>query len=100
MKFIEKRNTKLNAMLADMDERILPNGNIKQFTISFFNGNGEFVYILRAKACGVKQYMKKGNYKGVVAIDSKGNEIGHPYPVYIHFIKSYKSNTFSYENNI
>lgn len=94
----KKRNTKLNAVLSDIDESFLPNGKRKVFSIGFFNSGGEYVFMISAVKSGLKQNQKKGDFKGVAPVDMHGNEIGHPYPIYIHFIKYYKSNTLTYEN--
>jgi len=87
----------LNAMLADMDEGKMPDGSVKLFSIGFYNARGEYVYMPLARRTGLKQNMKRGDFKGVVAVNERNEEIGHPYPVYIHFIRNYKSKTFKYQ---
>lgn len=98
MEQLRRRNTDLNACLADMDERIMTDGRLKIFAIGFVTKTGTYIYLQRAIACNVRQNMKRFDFKGVVEIDEEGREVGHRYPVYIHAILYYKSQTFFYES--
>jgi hypothetical protein len=92
---IKKRNTRLNALLADMDECFLPNEKRKIFSIGFYNAKGEYIYLQKAIKYNVNQ--KDRDYKGVQRVDENGNSMEHPYPVWIHSIRNYRSLTFIFE---
>ena len=89
-----KRVTSLNAVLADWDEAILPNGDVKYFSVGYIKKNGEFVYIKRAKRSGLRMNMKKLDMKAAIAVDKQGNTIGHVHPIWIHAILFYRSNVY------
>ena len=57
------------------------------FSIQFYKKNGELVCLHRAKSAGLRSDMKKNRQRGVQAVDNKGNNIGHIYPVCIDNIR-------------
>ena len=90
---IRRRITPLNLVLADMDERTLPSGKTKTFSIRFCTSKGELVYLHRAISCGLRFDMKKHDYKAVQAVDALCRPSGHVYPVWIHSIFEYNDNS-------
>jgi len=72
--------------LKEYDIKEDPSGKQSVFSIKFVKKDGELVFLPRAVACGLPWNVKKNRQRGVVAIDSKGDKIGHPYPVSIDLI--------------
>jgi hypothetical protein len=89
----QKRNTRLNAVLSEINEKLLPNGKRKVFSIKFVLKTGELVYMHRACAAGLRTNMKANDLKAVVAVNERGEDIGHITPVWIHSIIEFNSNT-------
>ena len=54
------------------------------FSIKFVKSDGELVYLVSARSCGLRGNMKKCRKRGVMPVDKAGNDIStHPYPVSI-----------------
>ena len=85
-----KRITRLNAILAAIDEGYLPNGDRKYFSISFVSKTGVFIHVRRAVRSGLRFNMKVHDVKGVQPVNDKNEAIGHVYPVWIHSIINFK----------
>jgi hypothetical protein len=81
-----KRVTLLNAVLAEINEKFLPNAKQKIFSIKFISKAGELVFLPRAVASGLRTNMKAADLKAVLPVDFEDNAIGHVYPVWIHAI--------------
>jgi hypothetical protein len=75
-----------NTALREYDIKETPEGNQVIFSIRFIKNNGESVFLPRAVACGLPYSLKENRMRGVVAVDSHGDKIGHPYPVSIDLI--------------
>lgn len=75
-----------NDALREYDIKDTPSGRQVIFSIKFLKKNGEVVFLPRAVASGLNMNMKENRMRGVVAIDNKGDKIGHIYPVNIDFI--------------
>lgn len=76
-------------MLADMDEKTLPNGDQKVFSLKFIKQNGELVFINRAVRTGLNMNMKLNAFRGVLRVDADLEKLGHPTPVKIWNIIEY-----------
>ena len=87
-----KRVTELNAVLADWDEKELPDKSIKTFSVKFVDKSGKVRYIKRGRKIGLRFSMKDNDMKAVQPVDRHGNDIGHVYPVWIHAIQYYSGN--------
>lgn len=75
-----------NVALREYDIKETPGGKQTEFSIKFLKKNGELVFLSKAVACGLPFNMKDNRMRGVVAIDARGDKIGHPYPVNIDLI--------------
>ena len=75
-----------NFALREYDIKETPQGRQKVFSIKFVKKNGEIVFLPRAVASGLSFNMKDNRMRGVVAVDAKGDKIGHVYPVSIDLI--------------
>jgi hypothetical protein len=75
-----------NYALREYDIKETPQGRQKIFSIKFLKKNGELVFLAKAVASGLSMNMKDNRMRGVVAIDDKGDKIGHIYPVNIDLI--------------
>jgi hypothetical protein len=75
-----------NYALREYDIKETPDGKQSIFSIRFIKNNGESVFLPRAVASGLSCNMAKNRLRGVVAVDSKGDKIGHIYPVSIDLI--------------
>lgn len=82
-----------NYALREFDIKETPDGKQVIFSIRFIKKDGESVFLPRAVACGLKFNMSENRFRGVVAIDSKGNKIGHVYPVNIDLITEWNGKT-------
>lgn len=78
-----------NLALKELDIKEDPSGRQVIFSIKFLKKNGELVFLPRAVACGLPYNLKKNRMRGVVAVDGKGEKIGHVYPVSIDYIIEY-----------
>ena len=92
--FVEKINMsqatiKRQEVLRDMENNETQGFKLNTFSIQFYIQNGELVSMIRAKKTGLSVNMGKNRLRGVQAVDSKGNAIGHPYPVCIDNIRVY-----------
>ena len=59
------------------------------YQIQFYKKNGEMVTLHRAKTCGLRADMTKNRLRGVQAVDTEGNPLGHIYPVSIDNLRTY-----------
>ena len=75
-----------NIALREYDIKEDPSGRQKTFSIKFLKKNGEVVFLPRAVASGLRYSLKENRMRGVVAVDDKGDKIGHVYPVNIDLI--------------
>jgi hypothetical protein len=75
-----------NSALREYDIKETPQGRQKVFSIKFLKKNGELVFLPQAVASGLNMNMKDNRMRGVIAVDSKGDNIGHVYPVNIDLI--------------
>jgi hypothetical protein len=75
-----------NDALREYDVKETPGGRQVTFSIKFLKKNGEMVFIPKAVAAGLRMNMKENRMRGVIAVDDKGDKIGHVYPVNIDFI--------------
>jgi len=75
-----------NYALREYDIKETPQGRQKTFSIKFLKKNGELVFLPKAVASGLSMNMKDNRMRGVVAIDDRGDKIGHVYPVNIDLI--------------
>jgi hypothetical protein len=82
-----------NYALREYDIKETPDGKQVVFSIRFIKNNGESVFLPRAVACGLSCNMKENRLRGVVAIDAKGDKIGHIYPVSIDLITEWNGKT-------
>jgi hypothetical protein len=73
--------------LIEMDIHETRGHKVNTFSIQFYKKNGELVSLIRAKSCGLQAHMGLNRLRGVQAVDFKGNNIGHPYPVCIDNIR-------------
>lgn len=82
-----KRITALNVLLSDSDDS---RKEKRTFSIGFYTKQGEYRYMGRAVRVGVRQNQRKHDFIGVQEVDHTGAKVGHPTPVFIYIIKSYK----------
>ncbi len=75
-----------NYMLREYDIKETPAGKQVVFSIRFIKLNGESVFLPRAVASGLPFNMSENRMRGVVAVDNKGDKVGHPYPVSIDLV--------------
>lgn len=75
-----------NYALREYDIKETPQGRQQVFSIKFLKKNGELIFLPRAVASGLSMNMKDNRMRGVVAIDNRGDKIGHVYPVNIDLI--------------
>jgi hypothetical protein len=73
--------------IAEMDHEESRSHKTKYFSIQFYKFNGELVQLIRAKKTGLRANMNKERLRGVQAVDSNGNNMGHIYPVCIDNIR-------------
>ena len=84
---------RLSQVLAELDEKLTPEGKSKTFSIKFILNNGELVYLHRAISTGAgKMIMKDHALRGFLQVDKNFNKIGHIYPVKIWHLVEYNSN--------
>lgn len=75
-----------NIALREYDIKETPQGRQVIFSIKFIKKDGEIVFLPRAVASGLNMNMKDNRMRGVVAVDDRGDKIGHIYPVSIDLI--------------
>ena len=77
----------LSEVLAELDEKILPNGKPKIHSVKFINSKGEVVYLHRCISSGAgKMNMSANALRGFQPISKDLKKEGHPYPVKIWHI--------------
>ena len=74
---------KLSTILAELDEKVRPDGSQKTFSIKFVKKNGELVYYPRCVSCGLNLNLKANSMRGVRLVDRKFDPLNHHTPVYI-----------------
>lgn len=84
-----------NEALREYDIKETPSGKQITFSIKFLKKNGEVVFLSKAAASGLPYSLKDNRMRGVVAIDSAGNKIGHVYPVNIDLILEWNGKQIS-----
>jgi len=82
-----------NYALREYDIKETPDGKQVVFSIKFIKKDGEAVFLPRAVACGLPYSLKINRLRGVVAIDKRGDKIGHVYPVSIDLIIEWNGKT-------
>jgi hypothetical protein len=82
-----------NYALREYDIKETPDGKQSIFSIRFIKKNGESVFLPRAVASGLSCNMKENRLRGVVAVDSHGDKIGHVYPISIDLITEWNGKT-------
>lgn len=82
---------KLSTVLSELDEKILPGGNQKTFSIKFVKKNGELVYYRRCVSCGLNMNLKYNSMRGVRLVDRNYDPIDHHTPVYIWSILEFNN---------
>jgi hypothetical protein len=81
---MSKTSIKRVEMLREFDVKETPQGKQHVFSVCFITAKGERVFLPRAVATGVNcDKMQAYRLRGVVAVDAKGDKIGHIYPVRI-----------------
>ena len=83
---------KLSTVLAELDEKILPDGTQKTFSIKFIKKNGELVYYPRCVSTGLNMNLKQNAMRGVRLVDRNFDPMDHHTPVYIWSILEFNSN--------
>jgi predicted metal-dependent enzyme (double-stranded beta helix superfamily) len=81
-----------NEALREYDIKEAPDGKQVVFSIKFIKKNGELVFLPRAVAAGLSFNMKDHRMRGVIAVDARGDKIGHVYPVNIDLITEWNGN--------
>ncbi len=74
---------KLSTVLAELDEKMLPDGKQKTFSIKFVKKNGELVYYPRCVSTGLNLNLKANAMRGVRLVDRNFDPLDHHTPVYI-----------------
>lgn len=82
-----------NVALREYDIKETPEGKQVVFSIKFIKKNGELVFLPKAVATGLPFSLKDNRMRGVVAVDNRGDKIGHPYPVNIDLIVEWNGKT-------
>ncbi len=83
---------KLSTVLSELDEKVLPDGSQKTFSIKFIKKNGEIVYYPRCVSCGLNMNLKSNAMRGVRLVDRNMDPLDHHTPVYIWSILEFNSN--------
>lgn len=83
---------KLSIVLRELDEKILPDGRQKTFSIKFIKQNGEIVYYPRCVSVGLSANLKKNSLRGVRLVDRNFDPLDHITPVYIWSILEFNGN--------
>lgn len=88
-----RKNTLLNAVLADMDEEYLPSGRRKVFSITFCELSGKITRFPYAIKTGLRFNMVEHEMKGVMPCDKSGKPLEnfHVIPVWIYAIWEYNN---------
>ena len=77
--------------LRQMETRETTAGKPACFSIQFYKKDGELVSLNRAKVTGLRANMSANRLRGIQAVDTDGNPIGHIYPVCIDNIRTFNS---------
>jgi len=81
---------KLSEVLAELDEKLTPQGKPKAFSVKFVLKSGELVYLHRAISSGAgKMNMKKHALRGFLPVNRHFEKTGHVYPVSIWHITEF-----------
>ncbi|NQT77686.1 MAG: hypothetical protein HQ565_08230 [Bacteroidetes bacterium] len=83
---------KLSTVLAKLDEKVLPDGTQKTFSIKFIKKNGELVYYPRCVSTGLNLNLKANAMRGVRFVDRNFDPLDHHTPVYIWSILEFNDN--------
>lgn len=70
-------------MLREYDIKSDSQGRQVTFSVRFITKSGHSVFLPRAVASGLPWNCKENRQRGVLAVDTQGNKIGHVYPVSI-----------------
>ncbi|MEN8225497.1 MAG: hypothetical protein ABFS05_09080 [Bacteroidota bacterium] len=83
---------KLSTVLSELDEKVLPDGTQKTFSIKFIKKNGELVYYPRCVSTGLKMNLKANAMRGVRLVDRNFDPMDHHTLVYIWSILEFNGN--------
>ena len=72
-----------------METREKSTGRASHFSVQFYLKNGEMVSLPRAVVRGLRADMKSNRLRGIQPVDSKGEPIGHIYPVSIDNLREF-----------
>lgn len=86
-------DVKLSTVLRDLDEKILPDGTQKTFSIKFVKKNGEIVYYPRCVSVGLNLNLKTNAVRGVRLVDRNFDPLDHHTPVYIWSILEFNGHS-------
>ena len=75
--------------LREMETREKSTGRASHFSVQFYLKNGEMVSLPRAVVRGLRADMKSNRLRGIQPVDSKGEPIGHIYPVSIDNLREF-----------
>ena len=75
--------------LREMETREKSTGKACHFSVQFYLKNGEMVSLPRAVVRGLRADMKSNRLRGIQPVDSKGEPIGHIYPVSIDNLREF-----------
>ena len=75
--------------LREMETREKSTGRAGHFSVQFYLKNGEMVSLPRAVVRGLRADMKSNRLRGIQPVDSKGEPIGHIYPVSIDNLREF-----------
>ena len=83
---------KLSTVLSELDEKVLPDGTQKTFSIKFVKKDGELVYYPRCVSTGLNMNLKANAMRGVRLVDRNFDPMDHHTPVYIWSILEFNGN--------
>ena len=75
--------------LREMETREKSTGKACHFSVQFYLKNGEMVSLPRAVVRGLRADMKSNRLREIQPVDSKGEPIGHIYPVSIDNLREF-----------
>ena len=82
----------ISEVLGELDEKTLPDGSKKVFSIKFVQKDGEVRYFNRAISSGLNLNLKKHAMRGILPVNKQLKPIDHPYPVKIWSIIEFNNN--------
>ena len=85
-------DVKLSTVLKELDEKLLPDGSQKTFSIKFIKKSGELVYYRRCVCCGLNMNLKANAMRGVRLVDKNFDPLDHHTAVYIWNIIEFNGN--------